>query len=139
MAEQITVTLPEDISTRVRQIAEATSQSVEQIVLDHLKSLTVQLPSLPVDDQAELDALHRLSDDALWTIAREQVPEAAQARAHILMEKNSRGTLTDAEAAELGKLVQRADRVMLRKAEAAAILRERGFTFTQKDFGPQDE
>jgi hypothetical protein len=139
MAEPITVTLPEDISTRVRQIAETTSQSVEQIVLDHLKSLTIQLPPLPVDDQAELDALHHLSDDALWTIAREQVPEVAQARAHTLMEKNSRGTVTDAEAAELDELVQRADRVMLRKAEAAAILRERGFAFTQKDFGPQDE
>jgi hypothetical protein len=139
MTEQITVTLPEDISTRVRQIAETTSQSVEQIVLNYLKSLTIQLPSLPVDDQAELDALHRLSDDALWTIAREQVPEAAQARARALMEKNSRGTITDAETAELEELVQRADRVMLRKAEAAAILKERGFAFSQKDFRPQDE
>jgi hypothetical protein len=139
MAEQITVTLPEDISTRVRQIAETTSQSVEQIVLDHLKSLTIQLPSLPVDDQVELDALHHLSDDALWTIAREQVPDATQARAHTLMERNSRGTITDAEAAELGKLVQRADRVMLRKAEAATILRERGFVFSQEDFRSQDE
>jgi hypothetical protein len=139
MAEQITVTLPEDISTRVRQIAETTSQSVEQIVLDHLKSLTIQLPPLPVDDQVELDALHHLSDDALWTIAREQVPEAAQARAHTLMEKNSRGTIADDEAAELDKLVQRADRVMLRKAEAATILRGRGFAFSQEDFRPQDE
>jgi stage III sporulation protein SpoIIIAA len=47
MTEQITLTLPEDISARVRQIAETTSQPVEQIVLDHLKSLSIQLPPLP--------------------------------------------------------------------------------------------
>ncbi len=139
MTEQITLTLPEDISARVRQIAETTSQPVEQIVLDHLKSLSIQLPPLPPDDQAELDALHHLSDDALWTIAREQAPEDAQARAHTLMDRNSRGIITDAEADELEKLVQRADRVMLRKAEAAAILKERGFAFSQNDFRPQDE
>ncbi len=139
MTEQITLTLPEDISARVRQIAETTSQPVEQIVLDHLKSLSIQLPPLPPDDQAELDALHHLSDDALWTIAREQVPEDAQARAHTLMDRNSRGIITDAEADELEKLVHRADRVMLRKAEAAAILKERGFAFSQNDFRPQDE
>ena len=139
MTEQITLTLPEDISARVRQIAETTSQPVEQIVLDHLKSLSIQLPPLPPDVQAELDALHHLSDDALWTIAREQIPENAQARAHTLMDKNSLGTITDAEAAELETLVQRADRVMLRKAEAANILRERGSAFSQKDFRPQDE
>jgi hypothetical protein len=139
MTEQITLTLPEDISARVRQIAETTSQPVEQIVLDHLKSLSIQLPPLTPDDQVELDALHHLSDDALWTMAREQVPEDAQARAHTLMDKNSLGTITDAEAAELEKLVQRADRVMLRKAEAATILKKRGFTFAQKDFRPQDE
>ncbi len=139
MTEQITLTLPEDISARVRQIAETTFQPVEKIVLDHLKSLSIQLPPLPPDDQAELDALHHLSDDALWTIVREQVPEDAQARAHTLMDRNSRGIITDAEADELEKLVQRADRVMLRKAEAAAILKERGFAFSQNDFRPQDE
>ncbi len=139
MTEQITLTLPEDISARVRQIAETTSQPVEQIVLDHLKSLSIYLPPLTLDVQAELDALHHLSDDALWTIAREQVPEEAQARAHTLMDKNSRGTITDTEAVELGKLAQRADRVMLRKAEAATILKERGFAFSQKDFRTQDD
>jgi hypothetical protein len=139
MTEPITLTLPEDISARVRQIAETTSQPIEQVVFEHLKSLSIQLPPLLPEDQAELDALHHLSDDALWTIAREQVPEDAQARAHILMDKNSHGTITDAEAAELEKLVQRADRVMLRKAEAATILKKRGFVFSQKDFRPHDE
>jgi hypothetical protein len=137
MADLIILKVPEDISTRARQIAEAIAQPVEQLLLDHLKTLAAPLPVLPPDTQAELDALQHLSDDALWTIARAQMPEDVQARAHALMDKNSRGAMTDEEHAELEQLVERGDRLMLRKAEAAAILRKRGHTFTPKDFQAQ--
>ena len=139
MTGQITLTLPEDISARVRQIAETTSQPVEQIVLERLRGLSAPLPTLLPDEQAELDALRHLSDDALWTIAREQMPEDAQRRAQKLMNMNSRGTLSDSEGTELEQLVKRADRVMLRKAEAASILNGRGYAFEQKDFRPPHE
>lgn len=70
MTDQIVLTIPEDISDRARQIAETTEQPVEQVLIEHLKTLSVPLPALPPEEQAELDALHHLSDDALWTIAR---------------------------------------------------------------------
>ena len=137
MADLIILKVPEDISARARQIAATVAQPVEQLLLDHLKTLAAPLPVLPPDTQAELDALQHLSDDALWTIAREQLPEDGQARAHALMDKNSRGVMTDEEHGELEKLVERGDRLMLRKAQAAAMLRQRGHTFTQKDFLPK--
>lgn len=65
------------------------------------------------------------------------MPEDVQARAHALLEKNSRGVITDEEHAELEKLVERGDQFMLRKAEAAAILRARGYPFTPEDFKPK--
>lgn len=65
------------------------------------------------------------------------MPEDVQARAHALLEKNSRGVITDEEHAELDKLVERGDQLMLRKAEAATILRARGYPFTSEDFKPQ--
>jgi len=123
MVNPIVLTVPEDISARAREIAETTAQPVEQVLLDHLKTLSA--PTLAPHEQAELDALRLLSDDALWTIAREQMSDDVQARAHELMDKNTHGTLTEAEQTELEKLVERADGLMLRKAEAAALLRER--------------
>ena len=137
MADLIILKVPEDISARARQIAETVAQPVEQLLLDHLRTLAAPLPVLPPDTQAELEALQYLSDDALWTIAREQLPEDVQARAHTLMDKNSRGVMTDEEHGELEQLVARGDRLMLRKAQAAAMLRKRGHTFTPKDFLPQ--
>lgn len=136
MADPIILTVPEDISTRARQIAADTAQPVEQVLLEHLKTLATPLPELSPDEQAELDALHHLSDDALWTIAREQMPPDAEMRAHALMDNKA---LTDAEKSELDHLVARADRLMLRKAEAAAVLRERGYPFAQKDFKPSHD
>lgn len=137
MSDLIILQVPEEISVRARQIAETMAQPVEQVLLDHLKTLSAPLPVLPPEAQVELDALHQLSDDALWTIARAQMPDDVQARAQALLEKNSRGVITDEEHAELEKLVDRGDQLMLRKAEAAAILRTRGYPFTPEDFKPQ--
>jgi len=137
MTDLITLQVPEEISVRARQIAERMAQPVEQVLLNHLKTLSAPLPVLPPDAQAELEALRQLSDDALWTIARAQMPEEVQARAHALLEQNSLGVITDEEHTELEKLVERGDRLMLRKAEAAAILRARGYPFAPKDFKPK--
>ncbi len=139
MTDQIVLVLPEELSARARLIAETTSLPVEQVILDYLKTLSAPQPELPPDEQAELDALRHLSDDALWTIAREQMPDEAQTRAHELIDKNSLGTLADDEQTELEGLVERGDRLMLRKAEAAAILRMHGHSFSSKDFKPLDE
>ena len=136
MFNLIILQVPEEISVRARQIAEMLAQPVEQVLLDHLKTLSAPLPVLPPEVQAELEALHQLSDDALWTIARAQMSAEVQAHAQALLEKNSRGVITDEEHAELETLVERGDQLMLRKAEAAAILRARGYSFTPKDFKP---
>lgn len=134
MSQQVVLSLPQEISERAKQIAESTSQPIEQVLIAHLQSLS--MPSLPIDEQSELDALHHLSDDALWTIAREQLPADIQSRANELTHKNALGHINQEEQNELAMLVSRADRLMLRKAEAGVILQTRGYLFTQKDFKP---
>lgn len=49
---------------------------------------------LPSDERSELQALTYLSDDTLWTIAREQMPPALQDCMSRLMDKNSKGSLS---------------------------------------------
>ena len=134
-----TLTVPEDVYQRAREIATETAKSIDDVMLDHLKTLSAPLPTLPHDEQAELDALKHLSDDALWTIAREQLPADVQARMQGWMDKNNFGTISDDEYRELEGFVERGNRLMLRKAEASGILMERGYKFTQKDFKLKDE
>jgi hypothetical protein len=46
------------------------------------------LPELVPEEQRELEALKFLADDALWTIAREQMLEDRQVRMQTLMDAN---------------------------------------------------
>lgn len=133
MPNTITVSLPDDLSAKVHAIAEKNNQSVEEVMLEYVRSFSEPLPKLPEDEQAELDALQHLSDDALWTIARSVMAQEIEARMQILMDKNTHGTISDDEYAELESFVERGDQLMLRKAEAMAILTQRGYTITKED------
>ena len=127
------LTVPEDIYARARRIAEETAQPVDQVMLEYLRTLSTPLPALAPEEEAELEALKNLSDDALWTIAREQMSEELQTQMLALMDKNSLGTITAEEYSELTALVERGQRLMVRKSEAAALLTQRGYTITPKD------
>lgn len=118
--------VPEDIYTRASELAEDTDSTVEQVLLDQLSRLSDPLQMLPADEQSELTALRVLPDEALWTVAREQLPAAVHEQMQDLMDKNSAGTISDDEYQLLESLVERGNRLMLRKAEAAVILKTRG-------------
>ena len=136
----IILRVPDAVYIRLRQAADATSQPVEEMLINHLISaFSDPLPALPPDEEAELDALNHLSDDALWTIARERLPSSVQERMADLMEHNSLGRISADERGELEGLVERADRLMLRRAEANAILRQRGHPATGQDTRPDDD
>jgi hypothetical protein len=122
--------VPDDVVAAAREIAEATAQPVEDVLLNRLKTV---LSALPPDEEAELDALRHLSDDALWTIARERMADSVQEHMQALMDKNSLGTITPDEYSELEQLVDRGQRLMLRKSEAAAILTRRGYQISLQD------
>jgi len=132
MAELIILKVPEDISVRARQDCGDSCAACRTAFTQPSEDARSAAPSLAARYAGRTRCLHHLSDDALWTIAREQMPEDVQARAHALMDKNSPSIMADEEHGELEHLVERGDRLMLRKAEAAALLRKRGYTFTQK-------
>ena len=122
------ITIPENLSARLRQLAARRRQPVETIVADRLfTALDDELDKLPTSEQAELRALHHLSDDALQAIAAEQMTSVNQALMGQLMNRSSKGELSQEERETLAALVERGDQLMLRKAEAAAILVHRGY------------
>jgi hypothetical protein len=134
--QAITLQVPEHIYERARQVAETTHQPLERVFLEELEDAF--LPNLPPDEEAELASLKHLSDDALWTIAREQMAVSLQARMEELMDKNSRGTITPDEYRELEELVDRGQRLMLRKSEAAALLTDRGYRVTPQELAARE-
>ena len=125
--QNVTVSLPEDVYLRLEQVARGTKQSLADVLLYAVKiGSPPSWEDVPAEFQADLAALDRLNDDALWQIARSQQTEADMVRYQALLDKNANESMTESERLELTQLRVEADRFMLRKAHAAALLRWRG-------------
>lgn len=131
------VTLPDDLSIRLHQLAAQQRQPFEQFVTDHLR-LMIDEPfvQLPESEQAELQVLRYLSDDALWTIATEQMAASLQERMAQLLDDNRHGTLILKDQNELASLIERGDQLMLRKAEAIRLLHQHGYAISPQALTP---
>jgi hypothetical protein len=134
----VTLVISERLLKTARQLAAATAQPLEDVLRQYLEN-SLALAPLPSDQKAELHALRSLSDDTLWTIAAEQMPALAQARRSTLLALNARDVISEAELAELDELLARGDRLMLRKAEAVAILTARGHHIVSEDLAAPHE
>ncbi len=125
--QYVSLPIPEHLYLRFEQAAKATRQSVTDVLLH---AVEVGSPpgwdDAPAEFQAELAAIDRLDDKALWQIARSQQREEEMNRYEDLLRKNANDTLTAVEQDELNHLHHEADRLMLGKAHAAALLRWRG-------------
>ncbi len=123
----VTLRLPEGLYTRFQQTARATRRSLDELLLHAMEiGSPPRWEDAPAEFQADLAALDRLEDEALWHIARSRKTEADMERYQELLDKNANDLLSDNERDELVKLRTEFDRFMLRKVHAAALLRWRG-------------
>ncbi len=128
-SETVTLQIPEVLHQRLVNTANATQRPLEEVILH---ALQVGSPpawdDVPEEFQANIAALDKLDDNSLWQIFHNRKTAADMERYYILLEGNSSGTLTEAERLDLMALRHEADLFMLRKAQAAVLLRWRGYT-----------
>ncbi len=123
----VALPLPEDLYLRFQQTAQATRQSLIDVLLHAVQiGSPPRWEDAPAAFQAEVAALERLDDDALWRVARSRVAPVDADRMQELLDQNADDLLTQIERSELERLSWEADRLMLTKAHAAALLRWRG-------------
>lgn len=124
----VTLRLPENLYTRLQQAAQATHRPLDDLLLHAIEvGSPPRWEDAPAEFQADLAALDRLEDEALWHIARSRKTEADMEHYQELLDKNANGLLSADERDELVKLRTEFDRFMLRKVHAAALLRWRGY------------
>ena len=125
--KDIVLPLPEDLYIRLEQTALATKQSLTDMLVRAVRAGSPpDWSQAPAEFQADLAALDRLDDDALWRIARSQRNATDMERLQEWLKMNADGALTASERLELDDQVAKADRFMLRKAHAATLLQWRG-------------
>ncbi|MCC6627932.1 MAG: hypothetical protein IT340_11085 [Chloroflexi bacterium] len=127
MAEHmLTVSVPPALYDELKHRAERMQRSIEDEVVLTLASTVPSEASLPADLVATLASLAAMDDDTLYRLAASRVADADAARLAELGDQRLRGGLADAEMREAAALIERHDRVMVVRAEAAALLKQRG-------------
>lgn len=128
--QPVTVRLPDQLYERVRQRAQARNRSLESELIQAVQT------GLDIDDEehdiapeieSELAQLLFLADDDLWRAAQLTMPDTTSARMEELLWKSKAEGLTRAEREEVDRLQLLGQRVMLIRAEAAVLLKNRGF------------
>lgn len=123
----ITLQVPGHLYEQLQRQAVEAKHSVEEEALTRLATTVPDEDQLPGVLTEALSALHLLDDEALWAAARNRLPQEISAQLEQLNHKQQREGLTDFEAQTLDQLAQQYELIMLTRAQAAVLLKERGY------------
>ncbi len=125
--QSITLHLSDPVYRYLQQVAAITKRPLEQVVRQSVEgNLPPSVENAPQELQDELLAMQSLSPTQLTSIANSQLPQSQQERYLSLLEQNSAGGISTEDSAEMEALRLAADRLMVRKGYALAVLRWRG-------------
>lgn len=126
MAQTLTLTLPDSIVWKLQRASALTYRSMDDIVAGAVDTTLTVNGGLPDGLEAELAVMHLFSDDALWAATHPSISSFEQERLAQLNEMAHERSLLQAEEAEQQALLYVYNRSLLRRAQALALLKQRG-------------
>ncbi len=129
--QPLTLNVPEPLYHRLKQRAELSNRTIEDAALDVLVAAVPLGDELPADLEEALSPLALLDDEALWQAARSHLAAEAADQLEELHLKRQREGLTEGESQTLAALVRQYERALLVRAQAAALLHQRGHDVSQ--------
>ena len=124
--QNVTIRMSDQLYHQVEQRAGRMQRSVEEEVVAVVEDALPVLDFLLADIADELGQMVFLTDSELWHAAQTVMTAGENRRMQALVLKRQREGLSPEEELEAERLTMRQERVMLLRARAAALLRERG-------------
>lgn len=119
---------PDVLYLRIQEAAKATAMTQEEVLAQSIALTLPELESdLPDEVRLEFRALSLASDTKLWEVARSQMDGNRQQQLEQLATLQKERMLSNSEQTSLARLLKEAELLMLRKAEAFALLARRGY------------
>ena len=126
----INVPLPKSTYRKLQRAAELTYRTVNDVLFDVIESSLPTLPDVPSPLDEELAAMRLFSDNALWAATNPSISAAEQARLSQLNQIAGERELTPPDVAEQEDLLAAYNHSLLRRAQAFAVLSQRGHPIT---------
>lgn len=124
--ETLTLNVPENLYQRLRQRAAVEHRSVEEVVIDTLVTAVPEEDGITPELEHLLKSMASLDDESLWRAARNDLAREAAEEIRRLRARRERKGLTLDERQRYADLLRQYDRGILIRAEAAALLKQRG-------------
>jgi uncharacterized protein YnzC (UPF0291/DUF896 family) len=128
--QEITLSLPEALYEQLSQIAERLRKPLNVVLAEAVAAVAPVIDSAPGPMRSALAHLAYLNDAALWQAARGSMTQAQRARLEALHDKKQREGLTAEEQADEQALLSLYRETLLVRAQAAALLKQRGYDVT---------
>jgi hypothetical protein len=122
----ISVPVPEPLYRRLERVATLTRRSIADMLASAITVVLPPAPDLPEPLAEELAGMMWLSDAKLRTATRPTFAVQQQRRLHELNDAEDERPLTESEQAERARLLAEYERSVLRRAQAFAVLTQRG-------------
>ena len=137
MTISITIDLPDLVATRLESVASRQHRSISEMMAEVMGTWSLNefsaVPKLPDDVEAELATFTGLSDGILWILARSTLSTRQQEELSLLNHKAQQQPLSKLEQEHQQKLIDAYDRMMIRRAQAAMILKRRGYDLSNPE------
>lgn len=128
MSEQaVTLTIPEVVYNKIRQAAEKKDRPVADVMMEVISAAAPTI-DMPINQlRASLTQMTYLNDAALWQASRTTIAESEQTRMELLHHKQQHSSLSNNERTELDDLEKLYRDTILVRAQAAVLLKQRGY------------
>jgi hypothetical protein len=135
--QSVTLSLPETVYQQIQRAAVKTKRRVDEIMAEAVAAVAPVADSAPQNLRSVLAQMAYLNDAALWQAARATMTVEQRERLQYLHDKQQREKLTTEEQAEEQALVSLYHETLLIRAQAAVILKMRGYNIADPDqFAP---
>lgn len=136
-AQSITLHLPDALYEQLKTAAQRSRRSLDEVLVEVVAALAPVLGTASPGLRASLAQMAYLNDAALFQAARSTMAPEQRARLEALHDQQQRSGLDKDEQAEERALLGLYHETMLVRAQAAVLLKQRGYDVTDPDqFAP---
>lgn len=122
----VTLHLPEPIMRRAKRLSQERQVSIENLLAEAIATALPPLAGLPEGLAEDLSRLVFLSDDELANVMRETLPPEHHEQMDALLDRKNKGQLSASEQGTIDHLLSEYHRLVLRRGQAAVLLKARG-------------
>jgi hypothetical protein len=128
IGQEVTLTLPEAVYRQIKRAAEKANRPIDELLVEAVSAVAPVIDTTSPQTRTALAQMAYLNDAALWQCARSTMPVAQREQLEALHQEQQRRALTPEEQNEEKALLKLYQETLLVRAQAAVLLKQRGYS-----------